>query len=322
MKRVYWRTHPHAVMCDMKCLRPILLVSLLTLVCAGVRSAPRQSTGANPKEKESRFIKPETIQGCYELGALNWKPDLQLDKDEAVFVTPPERIELLAKRGNEGREKNGYLVRPAPGVTQSVHRSTYWMPTGPKRIEIVFTTGTSGLEMQLTAQGETLQGKAKTFWDFLRRSQTAQVISHKVDCGWRKLDAGPFSILAPSGWKFHQLQGVDSFVGEFGSDGVVLTFDFGGYSSGYLKKAKKPEYVVAHESIGGHSARIVSPRTPGHGTTGVYFRNAGHSSGLCLFGRDLTSDQQELALKIFGTIQFGGPVPRYVLPPPPAKDVQ
>jgi hypothetical protein len=176
----------------MKCLRPILLVSLLTLVCAGVRSVPRQSTGANPKEKESKFIKPEIIQGCYELGALNWKPDLQLDKDEAAFIIPPERIELLAKRGTEGREKNGYLVRPASGVTQSVHRSTYWMPTGPNTIEVVFTTGTSGLSMKLRVEGETLKGKAKSHWDFLRRSQTAQLISRKIDCGWRKLDAGPF----------------------------------------------------------------------------------------------------------------------------------
>jgi hypothetical protein len=27
---------------------------------------------------------------------------------------------------------------------------------------------------------------------------------------WHKVDAGPFSILTPSGWEFHQLQGVDS----------------------------------------------------------------------------------------------------------------
>src|SRR5215470_368169 len=100
-------------MCDMKCLQPILLVSLLTVVCAGVRSAPRQSTGGSPKEEESRLVKPETIQGCYELGALNWKPDLQLDKDEAVFVTPPRRIELLTQHGSQGMEARGYLARPA-----------------------------------------------------------------------------------------------------------------------------------------------------------------------------------------------------------------
>lgn len=141
------------------------------------------------------------------------------------------------------------------------------------------------------------------------------------ESGWHKVDAGPFSILAPPGWEFHQLQGVDSYVGEFVGDGVVLTFDFGGYSNP-LKEEKKPVYAVIRKSIGGHRAKIVSPRTPGHGITGVYFRNVGHSSALTLFGHDLTSTQQELALKIFDTLRFGGPVPRYVLPPPPSENIQ
>jgi hypothetical protein len=138
---------------------------------------------------------------------------------------------------------------------------------------------------------------------------------------WHKVDAGPFSILAPSGWEFHQLQGVDSYVGEFVGDGVVLRFDFGGYSNS-LKEEKKPAYVVIHKPIGGRRAKIVSPRTPGHGITGVYFRNVGDSNALTLFGHDLTSTQQKLVLKIFETLRFGGPVPRYVLPPPPTKNVQ
>jgi hypothetical protein len=139
--------------------------------------------------------------------------------------------------------------------------------------------------------------------------------------GWRKVDAGPFSILAPLGWEFHQLAGVDSYVGEFVGDGLTLTFDFGGYSNP-LKKEKKPAYVVVHKSIGGFRAKVVSPRTPGHGITGAYFRNVGLSNALCLFGQDLTSTQQELALKIFETIRFGGLLPRYVLPPPSPSATQ
>jgi hypothetical protein len=103
--------------------------------------------------------------------------------------------------------------------------------------------------------------------------------------------------------------GVDSYVGEFVGDGVVLRFDFGQHSSGYLKKAKKPAYVIAHESIGGFAAKIASPRTPSHGLTGVYFRNVDRSNGLFLWAQDLTSAQQELVLKIFETIRFGGAVP-------------
>src|SRR5689334_6614322 len=68
--------------------------------------------------------------------------------------------------------------------------------------------------------------------------------------GWRKLDAGPFSILSPAGWAFHQLQGIDSYVGEFVGDGVVLTFDFGQYSSGYFKHDRPPTYSIARKYIG------------------------------------------------------------------------
>jgi hypothetical protein len=121
---------------------------------------------------------------------------------------------------------------------------------------------------------------------------------------WHKVEAGAFSLFAPSGWEFHTLQGKDSYEGEFVGDGVVLTFDFGQYSSP-LNEAKEPVYVIAHESIGGFPAKIVSPRTPGRGVTGVYFHDVGRSNALCLWGQHLTSAQQELVLKIFETIRFG-----------------
>lgn len=134
---------------------------------------------------------------------------------------------------------------------------------------------------------------------------------------WHKVDAVAFSLFAPSGWELRQVQGVDSYVGEFVGDSVVLKFDFGGYSSDCLNKAKEPAYVIAHKSIGGFPAKIASPTTSGHGFTGIYFRNVGSSNGLCLSGQDLTSAQQELVLKMFETIRFGSAVPRYVIPPPP-----
>jgi len=41
------------------------------------------------------------------------------------------------------------------------------------------------------------------------------------DNGWLKLEAGAFSIYAPSGWEFHEKQGVDSYLGEFAGAGIV-----------------------------------------------------------------------------------------------------
>jgi hypothetical protein len=131
-------------------------------------------------------------------------------------------------------------------------------------------------------------------------------ISNKTDAsasGWLKVEAGAFSIYAPPGWKFHQRQGIDSFVGEFAGDGIVLSFDFGPYSNP-LDEAREPTYVVTHETIGGHKEKIVSPSVPGHGITGIYFPEITGWNKLCLYGQNLTDTQQKLALRIFRTIRF------------------
>ena len=175
-------------MYSVKCVPTVVLVAVASLFCGAVISAPGHSIEQNPEQ--SQFVKPESIQGCYELGALNWKPDLQLDKDEAAFIRPPERIEILAEHGGMepwASKTNGYLLRPAPGSPKNgVHRFSYWYPTGPKAIEVVFSTGASGLVMQLKVDGDMLRGKAKTHWDFPRKIQTAQVNARKTGCG-----AGP-----------------------------------------------------------------------------------------------------------------------------------
>jgi hypothetical protein len=141
--------------------------------------------------------------------------------------------------------------------------------------------------------------------------------SGSEESGWQKIDAGAFSILAPSGWKFRRLQGIDSYVGEFTGSGIVLKFDFGGYSDAF-REEKKPAYVVVHKSIGGIAAKIVSPEKPGHGVTGVYFPKTFGSNKLSLFGHDLTAEQQELVMQIFETIRVGSTVPPVL--PPPAKN--
>src|SRR5260370_34865679 len=87
---------------------------------------------------------------------------------------------------------------------------------------------------------------------------------------WHKLEAVAFSLFAPSGWEFHQLQGVDSYVGEFMGDGVGLRFDFGGYASSCFNRSKKPALVIAQESIGGSVPTKTIPRAPGPGVPHTY----------------------------------------------------
>lgn len=168
-------------MINLKWIRPVVLLAFSSLFCVAIISASRHSFRQKPGADSLKFVKPETIQGCYDLGVLSWKPDLKLGEDE-VFITPPQRIQLMSEHGSVGFEKNGYIVRPAPGIPGSIHRASYWESTGPRTIEIVFTTGTSGLSMKLKVDGEALRGEAKTHWDFPRKEQTAQVNARKTQC--------------------------------------------------------------------------------------------------------------------------------------------
>lgn len=171
--------------------RPMCRLLLGFLLCAMsvafgmARSVPQDTTAPpNPKQHEA-LVSPEAVQGCYELALSPWFPEMKLGEDEE-FITPPPRIQLFAEKGTEGWEGNGYIVRPAPGVKPSIHRGAYWLPKGRKSLEIVFTTGFSGLMMGLkTADAETLRGRATTFWDFDRKKQTAEVTARRVPCGKR-----------------------------------------------------------------------------------------------------------------------------------------
>ena len=137
---------------------------------------------------------------------------------------------------------------------------------------------------------------------FLARSSTTQE-QQAIPDGWIKLDAGAFSLLGRKGWEFQREQGIDSYVGRFSSGDMKLEFDYGLYSSP-LDDAKDPKYSIAHEIVDGREARIVCPRTPGHGVTGIYFRKTEGKNKLCLWGQDLNKSNQELAMRMFRTIRF------------------
>ena len=82
---------------------------------------------------------------------------------------------------------------------------------------------------------------------------------------------------------------------------------------------KEPTYVVSEEKVGGQAARIVSPRAPGHGVTGIYFRNVGDTNGLNIVGLNLSESQQKTALTILRTIRFRPQLPKRPAQYPPTR---
>ena len=153
-------------------------------------------------------------------------------------------------------------------------------------------------------------------WNAQRVASAEQNIVTKLPDGWKQLDAGYFTVYAPATWEFRKMQGIDSYVGEFVGDGVRLEFDYGQYSNP-LSDKKEPTYVVSEEKVGGRLARIVSPRVPGKGVTGIYFRDVGDTNGLIagnglnIAGLDLSESQQKTALTIFRTIRFKPTLPHH-----------
>jgi hypothetical protein len=137
-------------------------------------------------QREKRFgktglIQPEQVAGCYTLTLSTWRPNMNLGGDE-IFATPPPVIQMFTARGKQGFESDGFIVRPMRGTPASIHRSSYWEPLGPDSIEIIWTTGFSGLTMNLIKQSDGFRGTAKTFWDFGRAEQTSDVAARKIRC--------------------------------------------------------------------------------------------------------------------------------------------
>lgn len=111
-----------------------------------------------------------------------------------------------------------------------------------------------------------------------------------------------FSLSLPFGWELHELQGIDSYLGEvIGDDGIRLTIVYGG-----SEPAVDPAhvYVVVLEEIGGYEAMLHLP-TKGGGYTSIYFDNLGGPS-LSLVGEHLLPGQQEPAIAVFRSIRLLG----------------
>jgi hypothetical protein len=98
----------------------------------------------------------------------------------------------LQNAARKARKRMGILFDRRPAFQQAFTLILTGYPKDQGSIEVVWTTGFSGLVMGLTINGEELKGKAKTHWDFRRKQQTADVVARKVEC--QAARTGPMSI--------------------------------------------------------------------------------------------------------------------------------
>lgn len=156
------------------------LLLLLAALLGGTLTLAQQKA---PSSKPSA----ESLAGCYNLKLSEWTPHMNLGTPEdgdIVFITPPKDIYLSKEHGKDGFEKRGYLIRPVTGTKASIHRWSYWAMEEDGAVSLVWTTGFSGLTMKLTPEQKTrdLKGTARTFWDFGRPEQTAEVNAVRIEC--------------------------------------------------------------------------------------------------------------------------------------------
>ena len=152
------------------------------------------------------------------------------------------------------------------------------------------------------------------------------------------LDAGRFTMLVPPGWAILRDRGVDSYVGRVAiGQGDTLDFDLGWYSNDlaeyrelemdgqtyfvapddtdgrvrFLDSASKDGFTksnVAWDTIDGRRAKILTPKKPGDGVTGLYMDSlwqAGASvDRFNLYGKNLKPDNEKKVLNAFKTLKF------------------
>jgi ankyrin repeat protein len=133
---------------------------------------------------------------------------------------------------------------------------------------------------------------------------------------WITLDAGQdFSLQAPTGTRYVQLQGTDSFVADFRNPRFTLEFDYGEYSNTLQGAENDPRYKVEYITIDGLKARLLTGPEPTDDSgcrhqTAVYVVNSYVALGMSsLEMNGCTDDEKQIPViqRIFKSIKFMRP---------------
>lgn len=130
------------------------------------------------------------------------------------------------------------------------------------------------------------------------------LLSCNEDAEQKSVDMHRFTMRIPQAWTVEEVQGYDSFVRLIRiSDRETIGIDLGWYSSSL--NVSNITHHISYTAIDGKSAKIVKPKNPGLGTTGVYFDSLDHQkTRLQMSGDDLSSENQRQFLNAIETIRF------------------
>ncbi|MBE9584860.1 hypothetical protein IM792_10415 [Mucilaginibacter sp. JRF] len=172
-------------------------------------------------------------------------------------------------------------------------------------------------------------------------------ITERGDNSVKTLDFKYFTIEVPESWQQVKARGIDSYVGEIHIDtGTIIRFDLGWYTDPMNEDEDQDRYSVHDGSIyltdssstpqhrvsmyfaeantenlekvrhnkikwvtiDNHKAKLIIPKRPGIGTTGVFidrlWRSGSNNDRFGLRGDRLTGEQQRQLLKAIMTLRF------------------
>ncbi len=135
------------------------------------------------KEQSQVAVLATSFAGCYKLKLGRWWPWSFGGDNE--FVTPPSKIELLAIQGTEGFETEGFLIRgipPAQVNTIGRRRASFWQVKSKNDVELIWTTGFSGVTLNLSKHGDDLRGWAHPFFDFPTSPRIMHITAPRIAC--------------------------------------------------------------------------------------------------------------------------------------------
>jgi hypothetical protein len=125
-----------------------------------------------------------SFEGCYDLTMGRWWP--WPFGEENRFVTPPGQIRLIAERGKDGWEKDGFLISALPprkSAASGRRRSAYWNVKPPNEIDLIWNDGFTGVRLSLKRSEDGLRGWAHPYFDYTKLiPRIAHVIARKIDC--------------------------------------------------------------------------------------------------------------------------------------------
>jgi len=122
------------------------------------------------------------VAGCYVLELGPWQPTIEHESSDPADFSPPRIVRLTSRRGTKTFEAHGFIVRPAHGISKSVHSESWWQLEKSGSIGIWWTTGFGGLSMSVRQTADGLEGEARTFTDYSRPVQTAHVFARQRPC--------------------------------------------------------------------------------------------------------------------------------------------